>query len=63
MELNLFFLASLLQYTSIDRCVLFMRAKKKKFILPVIKIIPLAPFFFILLSMPLSLSQSLASHL
>ena len=40
-----------------------MRAKKKKkFILPVIKIIPLAPFFFILLSMPLSLSLN-HSHL
>ena len=30
MELNLFFLTPLLQCTSIDRCTLFMRVKKKK---------------------------------
>ena len=30
-ELNLFFLASLLQYTSIDRCALFMKVKQKKY--------------------------------
>ena len=48
MELNLFFLVPLLQCTSIDRCALFMRAKQKKIILLclVIKILPLAPFFF-----------------
>ena len=33
MELNLFFLAPLLQCTSIYRCALFMRAKKKNVIL------------------------------
>ena len=62
MELNLFSLAPLLQCTSIDRCALFMRAKKKNyFILSVIKIIPLAHFFFILLFVPLSLSFTLIS--
>ena len=55
MELNLFFLAPLLQCTSIDRCALFMRAlKKKKFILfyPEIKIL----FHSFSHSVPLSLS-------
>ena len=33
MELNLYFLAPLLQCTSIDRCALFMRAKKNNNIL------------------------------
>ena len=47
MELNLFILAPLLQCTFKNRYALFMRAKKKNyFILLVIKIIPLAHFFF-----------------
>ena len=62
MELNLFFLAPLLQYTSIDRCALFMRAKKKYyFILPRrLNIL----FHSLSHSVPLflSLSQSLNSY-
>ena len=53
MELNLFFLAPLLQCTSIDRCALFMRAKKNLFYwFPVIKIL----FHSLSHSVPLSLS-------
>ena len=69
MELNLKILAPLLQYTSIDRFALFMRAKKKNYILfyllRVNKIIPLAFLFhsFIRASLSLSLSHSLSSHL
>ena len=64
MELNLFFLVPLLQCTSIDRCALFIRAKQKKNIIlfcPMIKIIPLAPFFsFFYHTVPLFLSLFLS---
>ena len=61
MELNLFFLAPLLQYTSIDRCALFMRAKKKIlfYSAPEIKYII---SFSLSLCASLSLSQSLSSY-
>ena len=60
MELNLFFLAPLLQCKFIDRCALFMRAKKKiYFILPQrLNIL----FHSLSHSTPLYLSQSLSSH-
>ena len=55
MELNLFFLAPLLKCTSIDRCALFMRAKKILFYwFSVIKIL----FHSLSHSVPLSLSKS-----
>ena len=55
MELNLKILAPLLQCTSIFRCALFMKAKKKKIILfiPPIK----KSFLSLSHSVPLSLSQ------
>ena len=66
MELNLFFLAPLLQYTSIDRCALFMRTKQKKYYFTplFIKIIFLFSFLFSShftahLSLSLSLSHTL----
>ena len=69
MELNPFFLASLLQCTSIDRCALLMRAKKKKFILSpgFYYFIPPAStgsfLFHSFIRASLSLSHSLSSHL
>ena len=67
MELNLKILAPLLQYTSIDRFALFMRAKKKNYILFYLlrlnKIIPLAFLFHSFIRASLSLSHSLSSHL
>ena len=50
MELNLKILAPLLQYTSIDRCVLFMRNKKKKLFY--------SPHLLSLITVPLSLIRS-----
>lgn len=61
MELNLYFLAPLLQCTSIDICALFMRAKKNIlfYSAPEIKYII---SFSLSLRTSLSLSQSLSSH-
>ena len=61
MELNLKILAPLLQCTSIYRCALFMKAKKKKKLFyssPLIKKL----LNFLSLHPSLSLSQSLHSH-
>ena len=59
MELNLFFLAPLLQCTSIDRCALFMRAKKNLFYrFPMIKILFHSLSLISCLSLSLSVTPS-----
>ena len=58
MELNLKILAPLLRCTSINRCALFMREKKKLFFLPIKKL-----FFSLSHSVPLSLSPKSLSLL
>ena len=55
MELNLKILVQLLQCTSIDRCALFMRAKKKKFNFFILR----SHYLFIFYSFYISFSVSL----
>ena len=63
MELNLKILAPLLQYTSIYRCVLFMKAKKKNLFYSSPPIKKLLNFLFHSVPLYLSLSLSLSlSH-